>query len=448
MRSLRTKLILGFVSISALGIVLGLVVSAASTFGEFRRFTFSRNQQLLREELAGYYLDHGGWGERMMMPPFQRQGQVPLMAPAMFTVVDADGVVRFGGPGYVPGQRLAPQVYQGAVPVEVDGDVVGWLIVGREAFAQTGSERQFFERLTTTFLLGAGAASVTALLAGALLARSLTRPLVELTAATRAVAAGDFGRKVSVESRDELGQLAHSFNRMSQALETWRQQRRRMTADIAHELRTPLTIILGHLDAIEDGVLQRGDRALEVIRDETNRLARLVEDLRILTRADAGELHLTRRPVDLNDLARQAVEAHRIEARPKNVDLRLESSDGPAPAEVDGDRMLQVLDNLLANALRHSPEGGTVTVGVGGAGQGARLWVRDGGPGIPEDELGRVFERFYRTDQARRREDGGSGLGLAIARSIVEAHGWRIWVESAPGAGSTFLIGAPVEGVS
>ncbi len=289
MTSLRSKLMLGFVAISALGILLGLAVAGVSTLGEFRRFTFSRNQQALREELAAYYADNGGWvGLAPAQPPMMHAGRAPLMGPGMFTLVDADGVVRVGGPGFALGQRLPAQAYQSAIPVEVDGSTVGWLMVGREAFAQTGGEIQFFERLTSTLLLGAGAATLVALIAGTLVARSLTRPVQALTVATRAVASGDFGRKVPVGSGDELGQLAEFFNQMSAALDSARQQRRRMTADIAHELRTPLTIILGHLDAVEDGVLTRGDRALEVVRDEATRLVGLVEDLRTLTLADAG----------------------------------------------------------------------------------------------------------------------------------------------------------------
>jgi two-component system sensor histidine kinase BaeS len=447
MRSLRSKLILGFLAVSALGIGLGMLFAGVSASGEFRRFVFSRNQEDLLHRLTAYYADHGDWAgvevelaNGLPPPPEERPH---LRGPGMLTLVDANGQVIIGGPGVSPGQQLSSEALSRAGRIEVDGRTVGWLIVPGDAFAQSGGESLFFRRVTNTLLMGAAAALAVALISGALVARSLTRPLLHLTAATQAVASGDFGRTVPVASRDELGQLADSFNRMSETLEASRRQRRQMTADIAHELRTPLTIIQGHLDAIEDGVIESGDEVLTIIREETTRLARLIEDLRILTRADAGELTLSRRPTDLVRLARQAVGAHRPQASAKAIGLSLEQEGEPDLVEADPDRISQVLDNLLSNAIRHTPRGGEVVVGVSGSERETRLWVKDTGKGIDPDDLGHVFERFYRTDKSRRREDGGSGLGLAIARSIVEAHGWTISAESPPGEGATLVIRIP-----
>jgi signal transduction histidine kinase len=216
-----------------------------------------------------------------------------------------------------------------------------------------------------------------------------------------------------------------------------------MTADIAHELRTPLAIILGHLDAVGDGVLADSSQAMIVIREETERLARLVEDLRTLTRADSGELRLEPRPSDLGALLRQAATARRPASRAKRITLQVEAPEAMAPVVLDPDRIAQVIGNLLTNALFHTPDGGRIEVGCLEQGRSVRVWVRDSGPGIESDELPRVFDRFYRTDKSRRREDGGSGLGLAIARSIVEAHAGRIWAESLAGFGASILFELP-----
>jgi two-component system, OmpR family, sensor histidine kinase BaeS len=447
MTSLRTKLILVFLTVSALGIALGMIFASVSTSGEFRRFVFSLNQEDLQGRLAAYYAEHGGWTgvetglvEGLPPPPEERRRS---LRPEMFTLTDEVGRVIVGGPEHETGSRLSSQQLAAFEPIEVSGSTVGWLIVPGDAFAQTGRESLFFRRVNNTLLLGAVAAFVVALVAGALAARSLTRPLLDLTAATKAVAAGDFERKVDVKSSDELGALADSFNRMSAALAEAQLLRRRMTADIAHELRTPLSIILGHLDAVDDGVLTNWAETTHIIRQETERLSRLVEDLRTLTRADAGELALERRPVVVMDLVARALAAYQPQAWAKAISLTAEVESGLEPIELDPDRMLQVLDNLLSNALVHTPSGGRIVVGGSSEPNGVRIVVQDSGSGFPPEDVGQVFDRFYRADRARRRDDGGSGLGLAIARSIVEAHGGTIEAENAPGQGATIIIEIP-----
>jgi signal transduction histidine kinase len=233
---------------------------------------------------------------------------------------------------------------------------------------------------------------------------------------------------------------------MSEALAESRRLRRQMTADIAHDLRTPLSVILSHLDALDDGVLTDRGEATRIVREETERLSRLVEDLRLLTRADAGELALTTRPTDVGQLVSSVVQAYQPAARAKRIGLAAEVPPAIAPLDLDPDRMRQVLSNLLANAVFHTPTGGRVTLRAEESPEGVRLTMDDTGPGIDADQRERIFDRFYRGDPARRREDGGSGLGLAIARSIVEAHGGRIGVEDAPDGGSRFWLVVPRRG--
>jgi signal transduction histidine kinase len=366
----------------------------------------------------------------------------------MFTLVDETGEVIVGGSGYAEGTQLSSQQLEELDPIVVAGSTVGWAVVPGGGFAPRGGEADFFRRVNNTMVLGAVLAFAVALGAGALAARSLTRPLRELTAATQAVASGDFERKVKVQSSDELGALAASFNRMSEALSESRRLRRQMTADIAHELRTPLSIILAHLDALEDGVLADPVEAARVVRDETERLSRLVEDLRTLTRADAGELALAKRPTEVGELLSRALHAYQPQAAARAISLTAQVEGGLPAIDADPDRLMQVFSNVLANALFHTPPGGRVLLTGSPSPSGVRISIENSGPSFAEDDLGRVFDRFYRSDKARRREDGGSGLGLAIARSIVEAHGGSIAAVNPADGGAAIVIDLPASGRS
>jgi signal transduction histidine kinase len=241
-----------------------------------------------------------------------------------------------------------------------------------------------------------------------------------------------------------LGELAASFNQMSADLTQSQELRRQMTADIAHELRTPLTVVLGHTEALSDGELPPDPETFEIIFDETKRLNRLVEDLRTLSLSDAGELHLNRSEIPPGDLLERAVAARKPEAKAKEIDLQIDITGGLPAVDVDADRMIQVLVNLLDNALRYTPAGGWINLSAKRFQEGVAISVQDSGPGISPEDLEHLFERFYRGDKSRQREEGGSGLGLAIAKSLVESQGGNIKVESQPGEGARFIVELPV----
>lgn len=329
-----------------------------------------------------------------------------------------------------------------AEPVQVDGATIGWLISHPFDVRADLEADRFLQRVQWTLGVAAAAAAAVALTLGWLLSRRLTRPLRDLTAATRDVAKGNLEQRVPVRSQDELGELAASFNRMSEMLSRSLEARRQMTADVAHDLRTPISIILGHLDAIQDGVVPSAE-ALRVIRDEAGRLERLVQDLHVLALADAGALPLTRTRQPLQPVLEQAVVARLPVAHARGLVLELCAPTDLPLVEIDAARIAQVLGNLLENALRHTPPGGRVRLGALAADRQIEVAVTDSGDGIEPQALGRVFDRFYRADPSRHREGGGSGLGLAIARSIVEAHGGRIWVESG-GRGAVFTFTLPI----
>ncbi|MBT7599445.1 MAG: HAMP domain-containing protein, partial [Anaerolineae bacterium] len=275
--------------------------------------------------------------------------------------------------------------------------------------------------------------------------RYLTRPIRELTAATRAVADGDLEQVVPVRSQDELGELANSFNRMNENLARSLNLRRQMTADIAHELRTPISIILGHAEGVHDGGLPLSMDTIEIIRDEAGRLEGLVEDLRTLSRADAGELPLDLQPTSLERLLLEARAMYTPIAMQKNITLDIEIAENLPEIELDFTRMIQVLSNLLDNAIRYTPESGQVLLSATQKEDATvEICVQDSGPGLNEEEVENIFNRFYRADTSRQRDEGGSGLGLAISKSIVEGHRGRIWAESADEQGLAVKISLPL----
>ena len=285
------------------------------------------------------------------------------------------------------------------------------------------------------------------------LARSISTAVQRVTAAARQMASGDLHARAVVSSRDELGTLAEAFNHMAGELEqsTERERsaelaRRELVAAVSHDLRTPLASIQAMVEAINDGVVDDQEtiqRYLKTTQTETERLARLIDDLFELSQIDGGSLKLSLEVGSLHDLISDTLQSLGPQAEQRGV--RLVGTVEPALPAVrfDPARIQRVLDNLVGNAIRHSPAGGVVEIRGVASGDQVRVLVHDTGDGIPPSEQERVFERFYRGERSRARNGAGAGLGLTIARGIVSAHGGRIWVESAPGAGATFVFTLP-----
>ncbi|MDR7415485.1 MAG: ATP-binding protein [Armatimonadota bacterium] len=304
------------------------------------------------------------------------------------------------------------------------------------------SRRKFLRAFNASLWLGGATAAAVAILAGVWLAHRITRPLMELRYAAGRIAAGDLGQHVR-PGPGEIGDLAQAFNAMAARLAANERLRREFLAAVAHELRTPLSVVQANLESFLDGVAEPTPERIAALHTQCALLNRLIGDLRDLSLAEAGQLPLHRVPTDLGALCASCVEGLQPWAEERGVRVELEAPAGLV-AEVDPDRIRQVVQNLLHNAIRFTREGGTVRVRVSRtAAHRVRITLEDEGPGIPPDELPYIFEPFYRAERSRSRETGGSGLGLAVVRRLVEAHGGEVRAENRDPVGARFVVELP-----
>lgn len=301
----------------------------------------------------------------------------------------------------------------------------------------------FGTAVRTALLAALLAAVVAAVVVALAISTRVTGPVTRLAAAAHRVAAGHYAERVPAAAEGEIGDLAESFNSMAGSLEATERRRLRLVGDVAHELRTPLTTLDGYLEGLEDGVVAAGPETWRLLRRETARLTRLVDDLQDLWRAEARQLPLRIESVDVRAVVRDAVERARPAAAARGIDVRV-AAPTAVVARADRDRVAQILDNYLSNALRYAPADSGVTVALA-AGRGeVRVAVTDTGTGLTPDQQTQVFERFYRIDVSRSRALGGAGIGLAITRALAEAMDGRVWATSGgPGRGSTFYLELP-----
>ncbi|MDP1548454.1 MAG: ATP-binding protein [Anaerolineales bacterium] len=442
---LTTKLILAFLLVSVLSTGLVVLSTRVAANLEFDNFLRDRYKTELAEQLAKYYKRNRTWdGVEEEFRHFGRQNFRPNSIPRLsFCITDAKGAVIVPGASRQRGEIIGSEILQYGAPIIVDGETVGVVFVETPT-NDNPMESEFLRRLDVSIFLSAVGAIFLALLTGIFLSSTITRPIRELTKATHSMTDGNLGQQVPVRSRDEIGELAHSFNKMSSDLARSFNLRKQMTADIAHELRTPLSLILGHAEGVHDGVLAPTRENFEIIREEAERLEHLVNDLRTLSLADAGELSVEFQPININAFMSD-IHAHYLSLfNQKRITLNLTPAPVMLTANLDPNRFAQVLTNILDNALHHTPAGGRVELKTQLTGNRIQLSVKDSGAGVTSADAAHLFDRFYRVDESRARDDGGSGLGLAIAKSIVEMHGGKIWAESEKGQGLKVVIELPM----
>lgn len=487
--------------------VCGMVSFVGLTFaGTFPSGSFREG---LRESadsyaaiLGDYYVANGnswqGVEQRIDAPPFN--GSNSFFA---YSILDSQGNLVVGRlPPTPPTPPTPPEPGKRvrSLPIErssiiIHGQEVGVLVVRPDFDPQIGTLAQPTMQRSPSLLWGIWRSFLIAgLVIGGLLlalavmfARRLTQPLRTLTAASEALAAGNLAVRVPNATVRELDELAGAFNRMAGTLAAADTQRRQMTADIAHELRTPLSIIRGRLEGVQDGIYEASPDQVASLLNETALLERLVEDLRLIALAEAGQLPLYREPTAPNDLLAGVVAAFADQAGRQGITLAIAAVDDLPEIDVDPQRIAQVLTNLVSNALRHTPEGGSVVLSAAlfdPAAQQATseqrpaakpptrpassirtfaeqrllasepreprslpcmlFTVQDSGRGIAAEDLPKVFDRFWRSDRSRTRGSGGAGLGLAIVKQIVEAHDGTVAVKSEPGQGARFSITLPI----
>ncbi len=302
-------------------------------------------------------------------------------------------------------------------------------------------QASFNESLLTSIFVAMAAAIAVSFI----FSRSIIAPIRDMTAASQRIANGHYDERVNSRGSDELGQLADRFNQMAEQLEQVESMRRRLIGDVTHELRTPLTAIKGSAEGLIDGILPATDETYGQIHAEAERLNRLVDDLQELSRVEARAYQLDFRDLDASMLIQTVIKRMQFQFDEKRVTLTINLPPHPVMLHADEDRIVQVLTNLVGNALQYTPKNGEVTISLESTGNEARFSVKDTGIGIPPDHLPHIFDRFYRVDKSRSRAHGGSGIGLTIAKHLVEAHAGKIWAESAgEGKGSTFVFTLPL----
>jgi signal transduction histidine kinase len=406
-------------------------------------------------DLQAFYTQYGSWqgvesvlggvgrGQGQGQGMMHGQGQGMMMGQRL-RLADAQGVV-VADTTTQPVGKLSTDEKEAAIPIKVNGHTVGYLS-WQGGMAFTAADETFLVSRLTRAAISAGLiAGGLSLLLALLLSYNLMRPVRELTQAARRLGERDLSQRVRVSGKDELAELARTFNRMADSLQQAEESRRALTADIAHELRTPLSVQRANLEAMQDGIYPLIPDNLAPVLEQNLLLTRLVDDLRTLALADAGQLTLERTPTDLPALVQRVVERFQPQAAARRITLEFDTgiTSNSLTPNLDPQRIEQILSNLLSNALRYTPDNGQVTVRMGNASQAVQISVQDSGPGIPLESLPRVFERFYRVDRSRSRSEGGSGLGLAIARQLAEVHGGSLVAANHPQGGAVFTLTLP-----
>ena len=437
---LTHKLTLAFLLLSLIVIGLAVTLIWGLINYQFNQYLEVQRQNDFAVAAKNYYLENRTWDgvdnylrEKQLLPPFDETNPPPQP----FVLVDTDRKVIIASAPYTVGEKVKQGTLDKGIPIESGGEVFGTVISTGQPLVRNPIDQKYVDQINRGFWLAGIVGMLVALGFGLLLARSLTRPVRDLTTATRSMAQGQLEQQVPVRSGDELGELAQAFNQMSADLAHANRSRKQMTADIAHDLRNPLTVLSGYLESLQDGKLKPTPERFAVMQAEVTHLQHLVEDLRTLSLADAGELKLHLEPTSIPELLERVAEAYRHQAEQQQIHLKVEIEPNLSEINLDPARMEQVLGNLVSNALRYTAADGEIRLEAKQLNGSLSVSVIDNGSGIPAEILPHIFERSYRGDESRSGNE--SGLGLAIAKSIVEYHGGNIRAESNK-VGSAFHI--------
>jgi two-component system, OmpR family, sensor histidine kinase BaeS len=458
---MRIRLIIAFALIVLVSVGSVVLLSGRGAASEVRSFMFRGGivgVDDLVVSLEKYYQANLSWeGAESLVElsaHMQRSGHgarrmMPWMMEQRLRLADASGsvLVDTSSPenlGYLTQSELAY-----AIPLVVNRETVGYLLPEGGMFFTRDQESDLLVRLNRAALIAGLIAGGLSLLLALLLAYHLLRPIKALTNAAGNLARGDLSQRVPVSGGDELAKLGQTFNYMAASLEEAETSRRAMTADIAHELRTPLSVQRAQLEALQDGIYALNPDNLSPILEQNRLLTRLVEDLRVLAMADSGKLNLEFISTDFYQLVKRTIESFIPQASARGIQINLsatEYNENQATIRIDPQRVEQILANLFTNALRYSPDNGSIEVKIDMDSNYLNLTIRDYGPGIPKKALPLLFDRFYRVDQSRSRGEGGSGLGLSIAHKLAQSHGGSLSAANHPQGGAVFTLRLPLDG--
>ena len=404
----------------------------------------------LSSSLEDYYAKHGSWDNvnqtfRMGYGRGQGQRSGANAFSGDYLLTDADGTILVSPVQGEIGERLPEAALARSVPLEGSGGIVGYLLPegGILEFPED-FEKPLIDRVISATQLAALISGGIAILLSLLLASLILKPVRGLTEAANKMADGDLSQRVHLTGGGEMAALGETFNQMAESLQKAEARRIGMTADIAHELRNPLAIQRAHLEALIDGVYPLNQKNLALIAEQNHRLTQLVEELRTLAMADAGALTLTMRQIDLSAICRETLTRFEPQAKAKAISLSADCERDAFTVEGDPERVRQIHDNLMQNALRYTPEGGMIELSLYREANQAVFKVYNSGSQVSEEALSHLFERFYRGEKARDRASGGTGLGLAIARKLAEAHGGSLIGENDPQGGVAFKFRLPL----
>lgn len=453
-RTLSGRLAAAFVVLSAGAVALVSLlmnVTVERRFAEYVRENVAERSDRIASALGRAYIPGKGWSPDLLMEithwSLMEGLAIQIESPPGQTVwmsVEAARLLAGAPDAPGPATPLPPEPLQIVRPIGADGRTLGLLRVStgsRGLF--TAADLHFRQEVNRVLAGSAAAAAGSALVAGLLMARGLNRPLWHMTRVAAQMARGEWDQRAPTGGVAELRRLGEALNHLAESLQAQEELRRRLTRDVAHELRTPLAVLQSHLEAMADGIWQPTPARVQLLQGEVERLVRLVEDLNRLTEAEAGALKLDLAATSLRQLLDPLADGYAPLFAARQITLAYVPPEPDVTLPTDRDKVMQILTNLLANALKFTPPGGQVTVRAEVAPDHARIAVRDTGPGILPEDLPHIFERLYRGDPARTRATGGAGLGLAIARVLAEALGGTLTVQSQPGAGAEFTLTLP-----
>jgi signal transduction histidine kinase len=441
--SLRLRLILMFMLVVMVAVGTVALVASQATIYNLQTYAVTKDdQQIVLTLLTAYHQHQSQQALQILTEQLARSShqRIILYDHQMRAITDSDRKV-IGQVITLPNASVTSFSSLPPSPLYISTDMQ--LANLRSLTTPDTAEATFLAAVNRALWLAVLVAGLTALLLALLFARAFLKPLHTLKAAAGRMEQGDLSQRVSLKGKGEIGALAHAFNTMADGLSRAEQLRRNLVSDVAHELRNPLMNIRGYLELLQDQVLEPTPETLTSLYEETSLLSRLVADLHDLSLAEAGQLHLARRPISLEEVVNQTVQMVQPHLTRKNLVLHVCIPSDLPRVEADQERVAQILRNLFSNAITHTPNKGEISITASHGESVVTISIRDTGSGIASDHLPYLFERFYRVDSSRARATGGTGLGLAIVKQMVQAHGGQITVDSHPGKGTCFTFTLP-----